>query len=237
MMLEAWKNIRDYTVLAVTFPKTTVRNAGIMLSLRDASPRVRFALLTGYETDDARLCSKYLTSDDRVLELGSSIGFIALHCLKNVGIADFAMVEANSNLLPVMRENFALNDIGMPTYLNVAAAEQDGEMNFNVSRDYFASSLTNVSGAATPVAVKAQTIPSIIAQLPFGPNVLIMDIEGAEVSIPIEHLAPFDKIIVELHRRFVGDAAIDQLILRLAAAGFKQVESDGYSTVFLKANH
>ncbi|VAW02948.1 hypothetical protein MNBD_ALPHA04-1403 [hydrothermal vent metagenome] len=231
---ENWKHFRDIVVQTATFWKDSVQNQGIELSLRDASPRVRFSLLTGYEDDDARLCKAHLNSDDRVLELGSSIGFIALYCLKTLGIKDYAMVEANPALLPVMEENFRLNEVAMPAYLNVAAGGEDGEATFNVSHDYHASSIHNIDNLDNAVTVAQRTIPSIISTLDFTPNVLIMDIEGAETVIPTDHLCLFDKVIVEFHRRFVGDQAIDSIIDAMEMCGLKQIAEDGYSSVFIR---
>ena len=231
---QSWKTFRDLVVAGSTFWKESANNQGIKLSLRGASPRVRFSLLTGYEVDDARLCRKYLTSQDNVLELGSAVGFVALYCIKKLGVTNFAMVEANPALLPIMQENFALNAVTMPTYLNVAAGAKDGEAIFNVSADYYASSLHTISNTATALTVRQLSLPSIIAEIGFRPNVLIMDIEGAETQIPIAHLALFDTIIVEFHRRFVGDAPIDAIISGLETQGFMLLENDGFSSAFAK---
>ncbi|MGA8516325.1 MAG: FkbM family methyltransferase [Burkholderiaceae bacterium] len=231
---QSWKTFRDLAVAGATFWKESASNQGIKLSLQGASPRVRFSLLTGYEVDDARLCRKYLKAGDKVVELGSSVGFIALYCIKNLGITDFAMIEANPALHPIMLKNFALNAATLPTYLNVAGGAEDGEVTFNVSVDYYASSLNAITNTETALTVRQLSLPSIIAEIGFKPNVLIMDIEGAETQIPIAHLALFDTIIVEFHRRFVGDAAIDAIIAGLVAHGFKLMENDGFSSAFVK---
>lgn len=231
---QRWKNVRPDVFAAATFWKRSIDNEGVRLSLKGASPLVRFAMLTGYEAEDARLCRKYIAPGDGVLELGSSIGFIAIFCLKQVGVQNYAMVEANPALLPIMQENFKLNHVALPAYLNVAAGGIDGEATFNVSRDYWASSLNSVANAGDAVTVPVLTIPSIIAKLGFKPNVLVMDIEGAETQIPLDHLAQFDKIIVEFHRRFVGDEPIDNIIAGLEARGFTFMETDGLSSAFVK---
>lgn len=231
---EIWKMSRNAVVEKATFWKDVVDNQGIKLSLRDASARVRFSLLTGYEDDDARLCKAYLTSDDRVLELGSSIGFIALYCMKKIGITHYAMVEANPALQSVMEENFNLNDLAIPTYMNVAVGQNDAEIRLNISHDYYASSLHDIGNIKNIVQVKQLSIPSIIEQLDFQPNVLIMDIEGAETMIPIAHLCMFEKIIVEFHRRFVGDEAIDIIEQGLKENGYQRLAQDRFSSMFAR---
>ena len=231
---QLWKTVRDHMVFGLTFWKQSVNNRGIRLSLKAASPRVRFALLTGYEVEDVRLCQQFLEPEDRVLELGSAVGFITLFCLKNIGIKDYAMVEANPHLFEVVRENFALNQMPVPQLLHLAAGPVDGDVTFNVSRDYFASTLLALDPSTEPVAVQQRTIPSILAELTFTPNVLIMDIEGGETQIPIEHLCLFDKIIVEFHARFVGDAAIDRIVSELLANGYALAATDNWSNVFVR---
>ncbi len=73
-------------------------------------------------------------------------------------------------------------------------------------------------------------------QMPFEPNVLIIDIEGSEADIPVAHLRPFEKIIVELHGRFIGDEKIAQWVEGLRSEGFQRVAQDGYSSVFVRAS-
>ena len=231
---QLWKTVRDHTVFGLTFWKRSVTNSGIRLSLKAASPRVRFALLTGYEVEDVRLCERFLDRQDRVLELGSAVGFIALFCLKKIGIKDYAMVEANPHLFEVVRENFALNQMPVPQLLHLAAGPVDGDVTFNVSRDYFASTLLAHDPSTEPVAVQQRTIPSILAQLTFTPNVLIMDIEGGETQIPTAHLCLFDKIIVEFHARFVGEAAIERIVSALLSNGYALAATDNWSNVFIR---
>lgn len=229
-----FKSIRDAVMYAFTFWKSTATRKGIRLSLRGASLRVRYALLTNYECEDARLCQKLFTADDRVLELGSAIGFLSLYCTKILRVKAFAMVEANPNLADNIAENFALNATPQPPLILAAAGASDGQATFNISRDYYSSGLNQNIDNCTSVTVEQLTIPSLISRLDFVPNALIMDIEGSEVDIPIDHLALFDKIVMELHGRFVGNDKIERFIRNLEAAGFRKLGSDGYSCAFAK---
>jgi FkbM family methyltransferase len=232
--IHAIKDVRDRVILAATFWKKTVRRKGITLTLDQASPYVRQALLTTYEATDAELARKLLVPDDRVLELGSSIGFMALHCLKNIGVADYAMVEANRGLAPVIAQNFALNGVPLPRVLYYAAGADDGEAIFHVGSSYISSSLLDHPRHARPVTVPQRTIPSIIAELPFRPNVLIMDIEGAEKDIPLAHWAGFDKLIVEFHGRYVGHDTIERIAAGLATLGYREAARAGASRAYLR---
>jgi FkbM family methyltransferase len=228
------KSLRNGLMGAATFWKTRARRNGINLSLRKASPAVRYALMVDYEIDDVRLCNRFLDAQDRVLEIGSAIGFISLYCLKRIGVARIAMVEANPDLLDVIDENFRMNETPTQPVFNVAVGPVDGIASFSVSSDYFSSSMRSPKGTMKSITVPQLTIPSLIAQLDFTPNTLIIDIEGSEIDLPIEHYALFDKILIELHARFVGKAPIDALTTKLADAGFVMAGTEGYSAAFIR---
>lgn len=228
------RTIRDQVTLAATFWKKDVMNAGVRLSLRDASPRMRFALMTGYELEDARLARRVLQPGDRVIELGSSIGFVALFCMLRLGIEHYAMVEANPHLLPLIDENFRLNGTPRPPLFNVAAGPEDGTAQFTIHRDYWSSSTRTRPNGREQLTVPQRSIPSLLSELPFQPNTLIIDIEGGEADIPIEHWLAFDKIIGEFHERLVGAARIRRITDQLLAAGYALEGTDGASRAYVR---
>ncbi|HWL63773.1 MAG TPA: FkbM family methyltransferase [Steroidobacteraceae bacterium] len=204
------------------------------LSLRGASPRVRYRLFRDYELDDVQLCRAVLRPGDKVIELGSAVGFLALYCMKYLGVREFAAVEANPALRDVMQENFRVNGVGFPTCINAAVGPVQGTVSFNISRDYFSSSLRQAANTVQSLQVPQRTIPDILASLPFRPNALIMDIEGAEVDLPVSHLCLFDKIVAEFHGRMVGEEKVDALIGSLLRAGYRIVERRGPSLALVR---
>ena len=231
-LMETWKTVRDRAWYAATFWRTHETNAGVRLSIRGASPRVRFVMMKGYELEDARLCRQVLTPEDRVLELGSSVGFVALYCLGQIGVAKLAMVEANPDLPPRIAENFALNGVPLAPLVNVAVGPTDGETVLRLGSVHWRSSTHAGAGGERTITVPQRTIPSIVAGLDFTPNVLVMDIEGAEIHLPPEHFAPFEKIVMEVHPGFVGRAAVDQFCRSIEALGFRLLASDGDSRAY-----
>ena len=52
--------------------------------------------------------------------------------------------------------------------------------------------------------------------------------------MPIDHLCLFDKIIMELHGRFVGQDKIDTFTNQLIVNGFSLAAEDGYSVAYIK---
>jgi FkbM family methyltransferase len=213
--------------------KKTIDNDGILLSLDDMSTRMRKVLLRGgYEREDARLCRKHLTPQSRVLEVGGSIGFVSLFCIKVLGVKHYAVVEANPALIERISTNYALNGVPVPTVLNVAVSGEDGRASFRVSQDFWSSSLVERDRTSHVIDVEQVTIDKAIAQLDFEPDTLVMDIEGGEAFIPASHLARFDLIIAELHPHIIGEEKVRALIDGLAEHGLAEIDRDDKTHVF-----
>lgn len=227
-------DIIDHVVLAATFWRKTVTHHDIRISMRGHSPHMRTSLQTDYESEDVRLCNQVFDENDSILEIGSSIGFLALYCLNRIGVRNFAMVEANPALVSCIKENFALNGTGLVPLLNIAVGGSEGTVRFNVNRDSMSSSILSRDNTRDSIEVPLSTIGTVIEGLPFRPNALIMDIEGAEADIPAEHFACFDKIVAEFHPHLVGKERIDTLVDGLARLGFRPVASVKRSIAFVR---
>lgn len=221
-MLELARTARDRLFDAATRSRRTTFVDGIELSLDDMSARMRYVMCHGYESGDAQLASRIVDAHDSVLEAGSGIGFIALYCIRKLGVRNYTMVEANPGLAAIIRKNFDLNAVACPSIVTAAVAAQDGEVSFNVSPDFWASSALGVQ-SGTRITVPALSIPTLLARMPYQPTTLVMDIEGSEADIPPVHFAPFRKIVMETHGRLVGTKRIDALLAGLEEAGFRRV--------------
>lgn len=229
-MLNLVREIRDQAFALATFRKDTADVEGVILSLDGVSPRMRYVMSRGYESEDAQLAAQILEPGDKVLEAGSAVGFLAIYCAK-LGIKDYCLVEANGALAPAIRKNFKLNGVPDPHIISAAVSAQDGEVLFGVHRNFWSSSVVKRDGAKF-VAVPARSIPSIIAELPYRPNVLVMDIEGGEASIPYEHFDLFDKLLIEMHPKLVGSDKIADLTAALVGMGFIETARIGASRAY-----
>ncbi len=139
------KRLRDQAHAFATFWRRSVIHQGVRLSLRGASVRVRYRLGRDYELDDVRLLRVLLRPGDRVLELGSAVGFLAVYCMKQLGIRDYAAVEANPRAQADHGRELQAHGIALPSYINAAAGPAAGTVRFNVCRDYVASSVGAVT--------------------------------------------------------------------------------------------
>jgi len=228
MLMNGLRHVRDLGFVALTGHRKSVTIEGIEMAFRDASPRMRYVMTRGYEKWDAWMAAKILTPEDVVLEAGAAIGFMAMYCLKVIGVRGVTMVEANPGLITAIRENFALNDLPKPSPIHAAVAGADGEISFGVNHNFWSSSVVQRENEKR-ITVPARTLPTLIAGMAIKPTALLMDIEGAEADIPVEHFASFRKIVIETHPKLMGAAPIDSLLAGLRELGFRDVDQTGGS--------
>lgn len=184
-----------------------------------------------HEWPERRLAARHLRPGDRTLEIGAGIGLVSLFCARICGPGNLRSYEANPRLEPIIRHNFELN--GMVADLRVAAvAPEAGETTFYFDEDIYASGMVD-SAVGRASTVHCDAFRDVLAE--FRPNVLVMDVEGAEVDIlPAGDLSGVERIILELHPKIVGQERIDGLIAHLAALGLTERESIGDSAIFAR---
>lgn len=228
----ALKNVRQRVrnrLYRIAFGKGVIENLGVRLCVDHAavSDRMFFALARNYERNEAELAAKFISSDSRVLEVGAGVGFLACHCMKNLGVRDYAMVEANPELVGLIEQNLKLNGLSSAQVFNFIVSAGDGEADFSVAEHFWASSTVALPGAKR-IALRAVSLETLRAKLGFAPNTLIMDIEGGEIDIPIEHYEAFSGILMETHPGIVGTQAVQLLIQKLANVGFALRDQRGH---------
>ncbi len=198
---------------------------GIHLSVPDEmlNDRISDKLATGgYEAHEAHAARMRLRAGQRVLELGSGLGYIASVCSKITGPENVTTVEANPNMLPVIRGNLERNGFGAVTLLHGAVGGmKNGEeqVEFDNQKTFWAARLADVD-----------TAPDAVVSVPYlglgdllktcRPHVVIMDIEGAE-----QHLfdAPWPAyiraVMMELHPGRYSDVVIKRIVDCMSVSG------------------
>ena len=156
---------------------------------------------------------------DGVLEIGTGIGFITLFCARIVGEQNVFTYEANPANERHIRENFALN--GMSPQLQIGLlSDEPGETEFFIEEDSWSSSTTKRSAKAKAIAVPHLPVAQELEKI--RPNVVIMDIEGAEYELlGCFDLRSIDKRIIELHPHIIGEGETQPIRDRIRAAGFE----------------
>jgi len=199
---------------------------GVRLGLRSISLRMKERLAgERYEEAETRLCPVVLTPDDRVVEIGSAIGFLGLLAARSLGIRTWFFVEANPRTAEILRENYTLNEETAPPQILLAAlAAEDGPVAFHIREDFWTNSTCVRAGETTSesITVRGCQLQTILREAPFAPSALIVDVEGAETCL-IGEIIPetIRKIIIELHPAITGVTTSFELLKHLLNQGFE----------------
>lgn len=190
---------------------------------RDIPKHVSQMLIRGdYEWPERQAVSRLLRPDDRVLEIGSCVGVVALTMARIVGAQNVLAFEPNPLAAKIARENFALN--ALPVELtNAAVGAQDGTLDLHISKDSWlgASCRRHLDGRVVTTRVRA--IADVIAE--FKPSVLVVDAEGMEEELlPACPLAALRAVVVEMHPDVIGEHGVERLGRHMRGSGFMRVE-------------
>lgn len=215
-----------YGVRMIARPKE-VTLAGVKLSLPDG---VRGKVLASiyaekYENLETKLLPKYLKPDDVVVEAGAAIGFVGAICANTVGAENVYMIEANPDLIPVIKKNFSLNGFAEPqTIQGVATAAEGDPVEFRVAEQFWSSS--TLDRGQTLSVVKAPPVNLNRQFREKSATVFICDIEGGEFSLlPLLDLSTLRLIVIEVHHKLADAGAGTKLIKGIKNAGFDLKES------------
>ncbi|RDJ24091.1 FkbM family methyltransferase [Bosea caraganae] len=179
---------------------------------------IRALLFDRHERTEAALVKYCLRPGDRVLELGSGVGFITMLCARICGAANVVTLEGNPTMHALLVRNLAMNRYAVDARQSVVSLD-GGPVTFHLSESLVSSSMLDRGDAA------AETVPStsfrdLLAEIE--PTVVIMDIEGSEIDLLGTCPMPSVRAIgVETHPQIVGEDAIAAMDRRLAALGFQ----------------
>lgn len=185
--------------------------------------RIAAKLASGsYEGQEAHAARMRLRPGQRVLELGAGIGFIACLCARITGPENVTTVEANTAMLPVIRANLERNGFGAVRLVHGAVAGRAGAgtpIGFDAGRTFWAARLADATTAPdSAVQVPHLGLDDLLESV--RPQVVIMDIEGAE-----QHLfdAPWPgfvrAVMMELHPGRYPDQVIKRIVDCLSQSG------------------
>jgi len=203
------------------FKPTSVTLHGVRLSLRSeaVSPYIRRSVYReGYEGAEARMILETLEPDDRVLELGSGMGFIASLCaLQLKDDSKVCAVEALPQMQAVIGENFRLNRIS-PRVISAAVGCENGECSFAVAENFWSSSAAGNRTTENTISVPMIALNDLIED--FQPTYLVVDVEGAEENLFNSDLKTVRKICLEIHPHYIGDDGVQRALDALFSQGF-----------------
>lgn len=199
-----------------------IERDGIKIELADClSSRMKAVLESGeYERDELSIVKRTLIGSDKVMEIGTGIGLISSFCAKKIGSERVFTYEANAELLEQIRRTFALNNVE-PCLEICLLAHSEGDEEFNVAEDFWASSTRDLGTSATKtVSVSKRLFEKELERIQ--PSYLILDIEGGEFDLLLgSNLRFVNKILLEMHTFFIGVAKANEIIDHLSNCGFE----------------
>ena len=198
---------------------------GVKLQIPDAllSKRIAEKLENGrYEGHEANAALMRVRGDTRVLELGSGLGYIASICAAIAGPENVTTVEANPDMLPVLRGNLERNGFADVTVLHGAVtgqADAAESIEFERTKAFWGASIAREgSNPQTVVSVPLLRLSDLLKR--YRPHIVIMDIEGAEQTLFDEPWpAHVRSVMMELHPGRYPDTTIKKIIDCLSASG------------------
>lgn len=211
---------------------------GMKFDVSSLSTKIRNRLLSGrYEAHEKKMCFDFLRADDSVVEIGGAIGFIGLVCQKKIGIKDYACFEANPRTYEILKRNYELNGLE-PRVWNMALGETEGQVDLEVGSDFWENSICfneKCEDGVKTVRVAAGTLGTLLTLAGGKPNVLIIDIEGAEMFIDAGEIpASIRKMIIEMHPKVIGQETTYNLVAEFIGAGFRVAREEEDTFVFLR---
>jgi len=97
-----------------------------------------------YECQEMDIVESRLKSSDKVLELGTGIGFISTYCAKKIGNENIHTYEANPFLEDTIREVFKKNKVS-PKFEIALVGDKDSNNEFMAQSEFLFSSKKHIS--------------------------------------------------------------------------------------------
>ncbi len=197
------------------------------------TPAIEKPLRSGrYEAGERGFLEDLLRPDDIVLDLGTGLGLVAATAARHS--AKVISVEAQPDLLPLIRETWALNSIDNAHLVHgIATTETGPPAPYYVRGDFWASSFEPDSRPyIREEQVACLALSDLLAE--HKPTVICCDIEGAELTLfDTADLSGIRAVIVETHPKVYGEPAREILLAKLAAKGLIPRAQDKPSTVYI----
>lgn len=186
------------------------------------------------EIDAGLACIK---PGDRVIEMGAGSGTVGAILTKNIADVQVMSFEANPNLLPAINALYAHNGLSdRNTVQNkavVAGKDAPKTIDFFVRKNFLGSRASSENLEPDVEEVKVKTIQYDKLRKEFPHNVLMMDIEGAELDFLREaDLSDVDLVIIELHRKVYHRPGMQECKKAFIRQGFVLDEANSKRSVF-----
>ncbi|MGB3146992.1 MAG: FkbM family methyltransferase [Paracoccaceae bacterium] len=197
------------------------------------TPPIEKPLRAGrYEVGEDQGLQEVLRPGDRVLELGAGLGLLSTVAARFDSIGSVTTVEANPELIPLIRETHRLNGVNTVDLRHgVVTADAGPPVPFYLRAHFWASSMSAKQGSSRKVVeVERVPIDQLIREVQ--PTVIVCDIEGGEVGLlDRADLGSVRAVVMEFHEKVYGAKPRQQITEMLAAAGLLLVPAARKSSI------
>ncbi len=232
-MKDPFRNFRMHWHFQVGTKVASVR--GVRLATDPSKPKsVRRAIFKrNYEDAEANLLPMAVATGDRVLEIGGGVGFIGILATKRAGEGQVTSYEANPDMAAVIKANYDLN--GLVGDVRMKAITGDGRtLTFYKADNVLSSSLVDRDDLRTgrqKIEVPSDSIDAAIDEI--APDVVIMDVEGAEEEVlPKVAARGVARMLVEFHPHIIGQDRTEALKATVLEAGYEVLGASSANILF-----
>jgi FkbM family methyltransferase len=192
-----------------------------------------YLALADYEQSGLEVAWQYVAPGERVMELGAGIGVTGCALARASGLPPI-LVEPNPVLWDHIEQNFKANRFGLHLIKGAAVPSSYSQsvVDFHVGENYWWSSLKPVDSCHR-IEAPALTLSTLLNE--HRPDVLSIDIEGAEDSFLEETLPDFvRKIFIKIHTPALGTRAACSVVTWLTANAFRLIDLRDHTWVFVR---
>jgi len=211
--IKYWQNylfVKLFVIISNLFGRYWHNVNGVYLPLKSmiGFNTLRWIVNGQYEQGEIEIIKQQIEPKDRIMEIGTGLGFVSVYCAKIVGSENVYTFEANPLNIEIALRVFKKNKVS-PHVKNALLSDSSGMVDFPVNRkSRLASSSLMASGEV--VQVPQLVLNDIIRDIQ--PNFLIMDIEGSEYDVfRIIDFQSIYKIQVELHPSILGEDKLNEI--------------------------
>jgi lipopolysaccharide biosynthesis glycosyltransferase len=186
-----------------------------------------------YENREREILPHVIRRGDRVLELGTGVGVIAVEILKILKEKGaYLGFEADPVIAEVGRQTLDLNDVASGiAEIRSGVLGRVGSETFYRREHFWGSSLTL---GTEEEAIEVASFDKSVVLREFCPTVLVIDIEGGEFSLLQNwDFSGVERILIEIHQFALGKNAVSEIRLNLKKQGFEVAYSEGNGEVSL----
>lgn len=187
-----------------------------------------------YEEPERIILNNHFSFENPTVELGAGMG--VLSCITNSKLAkpnNHVVVEANPNLIPVIKDNRSINNAKFDVFHSALSYDRN-QIPFNLHEEFESSSLFRETESS--VQVPTTTLSEIIDEKSFQTINLIADIEGSEKNLfdnemdTIQEKVAF--LLLEFHPSVLGEDTVHTYLNELRERGFVEQASKEFIYCF-----